>query len=463
MFEGRYGGVDRPVIGAHAEGFNTGSVGVAVIGDYTSTQLPAAAKTALEQLLAWRLDLAHVDPLSTLHVDLRRQSALPEGRAGLPARDLRATATPASPTVRATRSTRSCRRSRRTSQRSAARRSTRLRSRGSGEGQVRFTARLSVGAAVDGDRRRLRAARRSRRASGTGTTVDWTWDASAAPPDRYTWTIAAPNARSATGTLGAGRRASPCRRPRRRRPRVAPGETTTVSYTLTAAASVTVQLVSPTGAVFATLLTAQKPAGAQTLAFTPPPGLPNGVVRDRRHRDRRVRGPRRSSVHVTVDDILTGFAVDRDVAELHARASRRPRSRSRCCRGRSVVATPAVPPLGAGAQTLTWDGLLADGTRAPDGTYTLALSVTDDVTTFTRTGTVTLDTTPPAITVLSYRNLRFRVSEPATLTLVVGTKRYTRVVPKAATTQFWLKTQPFAYRLTATDAAGNTTTVRYRR
>ena len=27
VFEGRYGGVDKPVIGAHAEGFNTGSVG----------------------------------------------------------------------------------------------------------------------------------------------------------------------------------------------------------------------------------------------------------------------------------------------------------------------------------------------------------------------------------------------------------------------------------------------------
>src|SRR5713101_2714141 len=66
IFEGRYGGVDKPVIGAHAEGFNAGSVGVAVIGDYSSTRLPAAAKTALEQVLAWRLDLAHVDPLSTL-------------------------------------------------------------------------------------------------------------------------------------------------------------------------------------------------------------------------------------------------------------------------------------------------------------------------------------------------------------------------------------------------------------
>jgi hypothetical protein len=30
-------------------------------------------------------------------------------------------------------------------------------------------------------------------------------------------------------------------------------------------------------------------------------------------------------------------------------------------------------------------------------------------------------------------------------------------------TQFWLKTKPSAYRVVATDAAGNTSTVRYRR
>ena len=32
IFEGRYGGITAPVIGAHAEGFNDGSVGVALIG-----------------------------------------------------------------------------------------------------------------------------------------------------------------------------------------------------------------------------------------------------------------------------------------------------------------------------------------------------------------------------------------------------------------------------------------------
>src|SRR5258705_92285 len=45
VFEGRYGGVDKNVIGAHAEGFNTGSAGVAVLGTYGSAAPPAGART----------------------------------------------------------------------------------------------------------------------------------------------------------------------------------------------------------------------------------------------------------------------------------------------------------------------------------------------------------------------------------------------------------------------------------
>ena len=54
------------MIGAHAQGFNTGSVGVAVIGDFGSTGITSAARAALVSLIAWRLDLDHVDPLSSV-------------------------------------------------------------------------------------------------------------------------------------------------------------------------------------------------------------------------------------------------------------------------------------------------------------------------------------------------------------------------------------------------------------
>ena len=66
VYEGRYGGIDRNVIGAYARGFNTGSIGVAVMGTFSTAAIPAAAEASLEKLLAWRLDLAHVDPVSTL-------------------------------------------------------------------------------------------------------------------------------------------------------------------------------------------------------------------------------------------------------------------------------------------------------------------------------------------------------------------------------------------------------------
>src|SRR5205814_3514016 len=49
VFEGRYGGVDQNVVGAHSQGFNTGSVGVAVIGTYNSSAISAAAKSSLER------------------------------------------------------------------------------------------------------------------------------------------------------------------------------------------------------------------------------------------------------------------------------------------------------------------------------------------------------------------------------------------------------------------------------
>src|SRR5262249_58362955 len=60
IYEGRGGGVERNVIGAHSLGFNTGTVGVALIGNFQYTTPPKAMRDALVKLLAWRLDVAHV-------------------------------------------------------------------------------------------------------------------------------------------------------------------------------------------------------------------------------------------------------------------------------------------------------------------------------------------------------------------------------------------------------------------
>ncbi len=62
VFEGRYGGMGKPIIGGHAAGFNTGTTGVAAMGDFTSTEPSKGMLQAFKQLLAWRLDVAHLRP-----------------------------------------------------------------------------------------------------------------------------------------------------------------------------------------------------------------------------------------------------------------------------------------------------------------------------------------------------------------------------------------------------------------
>ncbi|MCJ1678887.1 peptidoglycan recognition protein [Streptomyces sp. APSN-46.1] len=62
VYEGRAGGVARPVLGAHTMGFNTDSMGIAVLGTYTTSAPPAAAVKAVAQVTAWKLGLFGRDP-----------------------------------------------------------------------------------------------------------------------------------------------------------------------------------------------------------------------------------------------------------------------------------------------------------------------------------------------------------------------------------------------------------------
>jgi hypothetical protein len=65
LFEGRKGGVTNAVIGAHTVGFNTGSAGIALLGDYTSAHPTAAAETTIAQVAAARLGAYGFSPTST--------------------------------------------------------------------------------------------------------------------------------------------------------------------------------------------------------------------------------------------------------------------------------------------------------------------------------------------------------------------------------------------------------------
>jgi flagellar hook assembly protein FlgD len=63
IYEGRFGGVTRGVIGAQVLGFNTGSTGISLIGTFADSSPPSRALTSLERLLEWKLDVHHVDPV----------------------------------------------------------------------------------------------------------------------------------------------------------------------------------------------------------------------------------------------------------------------------------------------------------------------------------------------------------------------------------------------------------------
>ncbi|MFC8231375.1 peptidoglycan recognition protein [Streptomyces sp. NPDC057287] len=62
IYEGRAGGVTKAVLGAHTLGFNTNSMGIAVLGTFSSKNPPAAAVTAIAKLTAWKLGLFGRNP-----------------------------------------------------------------------------------------------------------------------------------------------------------------------------------------------------------------------------------------------------------------------------------------------------------------------------------------------------------------------------------------------------------------
>ena len=57
IWEGRYGGVDRPVVGAHTLGYNDDAFAMSAIGNFDVTQPSSAVVDAYGRLFAWKLSL----------------------------------------------------------------------------------------------------------------------------------------------------------------------------------------------------------------------------------------------------------------------------------------------------------------------------------------------------------------------------------------------------------------------
>ncbi|HET6165605.1 MAG TPA: FG-GAP-like repeat-containing protein [Marmoricola sp.] len=60
IWEGRYGGVDKAVVGAHTLGYNEVSFAMSAIGNYDIAQPPQAVLDAYARLFAWKLSLYNI-------------------------------------------------------------------------------------------------------------------------------------------------------------------------------------------------------------------------------------------------------------------------------------------------------------------------------------------------------------------------------------------------------------------
>jgi hypothetical protein len=462
VFEGRYGGVDRNVIGAHAEGFNTGSVGVAVLGTYGSATPPAVARTALAEFLAWRLDIAHVDPLSSLTWVSGGSGRFASGvpvllRAISGHRDTGFTTCPGAAFYAQLGAI---------ARQSASVGLPKLYApsvRGAVGGQVRFQARLSESlhwtvTVADGIGTVVASG------SGESQAIDWTWDAATAAQGSYSWTIAAGDTvRSASGTIGAKPVAlaitSAIALPRTITPN-GDGQTdaSQISYTLNAPATVTATLRGPDGRDLSVLFSQQKRPGKQSFKFTAV-GIADGryeIVLSAY--DGRVTVT--SVVPILVDRTVRRFTTAPAVVspngdgvadelsfefELTSVAS----VRLDIAQAGKTLASVYSADLSVGPQTVAWS---PSGLK--DGKYAAVLTATNDIGTVLHTSLFRIDTVAPVLRAVSFRGMRFRVSEAATVSLTVNGKRATRVV-RAGVFSFRPGGRVRTARIVAQDAAGN--------
>jgi len=65
VYEGRAGGVDKPVLGAHTGGFNTDTFAVAALGNLDTARPSSGLVDGIARIMAWKLGLFHRDPLGS--------------------------------------------------------------------------------------------------------------------------------------------------------------------------------------------------------------------------------------------------------------------------------------------------------------------------------------------------------------------------------------------------------------
>jgi len=423
-----------------------------VLGSYGSQKISAAARTALVKLLAWRLDVAHVDPLGKLTWTSGGNPKYPPGtkvslRAVSGHRDTGPTSCPGDslygqlPGIAAD---------------VAATGLPKLYTpvvSGSLGGLVRFTAILtealpwtvtirdSAGVTVASG-------------SGNGTAVDWTWDASDTPFGDFTYEIGAgPDLRSARGTVPGppplevtSLRVSPHV--------VTPngdgiGESASVSFSLSARADVAVEVLNADSKVVRTVAGSYAyQTGRASLTWNGRNSSGN-LVHDGTYRVRiTATSPGqqvRKSRGIVVDRTLghlevapTPFSPNGD-GQLDATAISFMLSRDADVRvrvmdgGKSVATVHRLGALAAGQASLSWGGRSGSGPVA-DGRYRLLVEATTSLGTRSLSAPLTVDTRAPTVRIVSARRredgrtvVRLWLSEAATVRLRSGAPEWGEV------------------------------------
>ncbi len=469
IYEGRFGGVERNAIGAHALGFNTGSVGIALLGTYGNTAPSAAAQEAIARLIAWRLDLAHVDPTSFLTYisggSERYRSGIPvllnavsghrdTGFTECPGNLLYARLGSIAATARAT----------------GGLKIFEAKAEVSGS-SIRVRARLSRASAWTAAVTSSSGAEVAR-GSGSETAVDWTWESAGTPVGSYTWTVAAGSARPATGTLRAGGGAAPlaieglAAEPEAISPNGdGQADTTAVTYRISAPANVTVELTDAIGGVVATVVDRVWTHAGQQSVTVDAAALADGAYN--------VVVTARTVAGVSVQKIIP-LSVNRTLGLVAiAPASFSPNGdgrkdrltlsfgltapadvRIRIEREGRWVASPLSGALMPGTQRFAWDGMRAAGILR-DGEYRAVVEATGGVGVISYGVPFLSDTVAPRVRILPGKRLRVEVSEPSTLTFVIDGQSLRREVRKAGIAGIPWSGPAARVRVVAWDAAGN--------
>jgi hypothetical protein len=285
------------------------------------------------------------------------------------------------------------------------------------------------------------------------------------PPGLYTWTISAPQLRSATGTVGTALGPLSLQQLK-----IAPGVVTPngdgrsdeakVTYRVSVPALVTASVLDSLGDTVATLFSQRRPAGASEFAWSDvvlPDGRYRLVLAAKDDRGKQVQ----STVQLYVDRTLAGFAADAaaispngdgrfDLLDYAFQLNAPAHVRLRILRGTSVVATPLESDLAAGPQHLSWDGA-----GLPDGRYSAVLSATDSLITVKQSVLVRIDRVAPTLRLVSFRLLRFWLSEPAQVTVVLNRRAHRLAIKRAGFFRVGHNGKVRAVRAYARDPAGN--------